>query len=389
VSPAYLSRRALLLSPLAALSCGPPKAAGFLGYCFVANQQGRSVSVVDLYRHFRTVKRIPLGAAPSAVLRHPSQQKVLVLTPDAGTVVEIDAASLSVSRRARMGNQAVAMQLAPRGDALWVLYRDPAALVELPLESFRPARRIRLNAPPEAFDLTGPESLERRAAVISPRDRSIAIASLDRAQIERVIPAGAEPALVRFRKDGKQVITGNAIERSLGIFDTESGKTVVRLPLPLAPRHFAVDSTGGQLFVSGDGMDAVAIVFPYTTEIWQTVLAGRAPGAMMTVETPGSHLLVANPETNSLTVLDLNTQKLVAVVQVGQEPCQILMTPAKDANQQYILVVNRQSGDLAVIRNYSLNSPLLGSKPWLKSAPLFTMIPVGEGPVSAAVLPLA
>jgi len=345
--------------------------------------------VVDLYRHFRVVKRIALDAAPNLVLRHPTKPKVFALTPDAGAVSEIDAASFTVTRRARMGNQALGMQVSPRGDALWVLYRDPAALVELPLESFRPGRRIRLSSPPDAFDLTGSDSNDHRAAVISAQDRSIAIASLDRARLERTVPVGAEPALVRFRRDGRQIITGNASERSLGIFDSDTGRTVVRLPLALSPRHFTIDSTGGQLFVSGDGMDAVVIVFPYTTEIWQTVLAGRAPGAMMTVESPNSYLLVANPETNSLTVLDLYSLKLVAVIQVGVGPCQILMTHAKQANEQYILVINQGSGDLAVIRNYSLNSPQLGSKPWLKSAPLFTMIPVGESPVSAVVLPLA
>ena len=387
-----ISRRALLAAPLAGLSCGPPKAAGFPGYCFVANQEGHSVSVVDLYRRFRTIARILLDGAPSEVLSHSARRKVYALLPDSGAVCEIDATTVAVSRRARMGNQALAMQFSPTGEALWVLYRDPAALVELPLETFRPGRRIRLGAPPDALDLTSPppDCADRRAAILSRQQRTITIASLDHAQVERVIPAGAEPALVRFRKDGRHILVGNASERSLGIFETASGKTVVRLPLPLAPRHFAIDSTGGQLFISGDGMDAVVIVFPYTTEIWQTVLAGRAPGAMMTLEkSPGSFLLVANPETNSLTVLDLNTQKLVAVVQVGQGPCQILLTPAKQPDARYVLVVNRQSGDLAVIRNYALNSPQLGSYPWRKSAPLFTMIPVGESPVNATVLPLA
>ena len=92
-------------------------------------------------------------------------------------------------------------------------------------------------------------------------------------------------------------------DRSLNIFDFATGKTVVRLPLPMEPRHFCVSSDGGELFLSGDGMDAVVIVFPYSTEIWQTVLAGRAPGVLALTESP-SLLLVANPETNSLTVLD-------------------------------------------------------------------------------------
>ena len=51
------------------------------------------------------------------------------------------------------------------------------------------------------------------------------------------------------------------------------------------------------------------------------------------------------------------------------------------ADYQYALVVNHRSGDLAVIRVRALTE----LQPRTKTAPLFTMIPVGSEPVSAAV----
>ena len=122
------------------------------GYCFVANQDSRSIAAVSLER-FRVLRQIPLDAAPAAVLTHPYRPRVLVLAPETGTVYEVDGATYAISRKVRAGNQALAMQLSPSGDALWVLYRDPAALVELPLDSLRPGRHIRLPSPPEAFDM--------------------------------------------------------------------------------------------------------------------------------------------------------------------------------------------------------------------------------------------
>jgi DNA-binding beta-propeller fold protein YncE len=290
-------------------------------------------------------------------------------------VCEIDAASLEVVRTARAGSQAVDMQVSPRGDALWVLYRDPAALVEVPLDSLRPARRIRLSAPPDGFDL----SRENQAAIATRQDRRIVIASLTGAAIERTIATGAEPSIVRFQSDGKQLIVGSRPERSVTIFDVSTGKTVVRLPLPLDPRHFCFTPDGGQLFISGDGMDAVVIVYPYQTEVEETILAGHAPGVMAVTDTSPSYLLVANPETGGITVFDVDTRKLVALVQVGRQPGCILVTP----DGQYALVLNEESGDLAVIRIFSL-----AARYRYKPAPLFTLIPVGEKPVSAAVVAL-
>jgi DNA-binding beta-propeller fold protein YncE len=354
------------------------------GYCFVANQGGRTVAVVSLER-FRVLRQVPLDAAPSAVLAHPRRPRVLVLAPENGTVYEIDGATYAVSRKARVANQAVAMQLSPAGDALWVLCRDPAALVVVPLDSFRPRRRIRLAAPPDAFDLVlhGRRQVPL-AAVATRQDHTVAVASLADAAIERTITAADEPSLVRFESDGAQLITGSWRERSATIFESATGKTVVRLPLPLAPRQFCTSGDGGQIFITGDGMDAVVVVYPYQTEVSQTILAGRTPGAMAAtaVGVRPSYLMVANPETDGITVLDIETYRLVAVVQVGRGPCQILLTP----DGQYALVLDEKSGDMAVVRVLALATAPNGAARKFKSAPIFTLIPVGDRPVSAALV---
>src|SRR5438128_6306636 len=123
-----ISRRSVLLTAAAGLACGRRKARGFNGYCFVANQGSRSVAVVDLTR-FHVRKQIPLDAAPGGIVAHSRSGKVFVLTPDTGSVCEIDAGSLAISRRVRAGNRVTAMQLAPgktpATDVLWVLSRDP------------------------------------------------------------------------------------------------------------------------------------------------------------------------------------------------------------------------------------------------------------------------
>jgi DNA-binding beta-propeller fold protein YncE len=157
---------------------------------------------------------------------------------------------------------------------------------------------------------------------------------------------------------------------------------VVRLPLAIEPRHMVFNADGGQLFVSGNGMDAVVIVYPFRTEIAETMLAGRAPDAMAVTERP-PFLLVTNPQTDTVTILNFDNmgKKLVAAVRVGREPRHISITP----DQQWALVLNERSGDMAVIRIPTLvsqDSPRRYRFP----SPLFTMIALGERPVSADVV---
>jgi len=328
-------------------------------------------------------RQIALDAAPEQILAHPTLAKAYALAPRNGTVYEIEAGATAVSRRARGGNDAVGMRISRSGDALWVLYRDPPSLVEIPFESLRPGRRVRLPASADDFDI----SRERaEACIVSRHSRTIAIVSLAEASIARVIEAAVEPSIARFRKDGKQLIAGSQADRSLTVYDVALAKTVVRLPISIAPRNFCFTDDGGQLYVTGDGMDAVVTVFPFRTEVAETRLAGRAPDAMAIVETNPGYLMVTNPETDGVTVMDLETGKLVAVVAVGKGPRAIVITP----DQQYALVLNRDSGDMAVIWIRILSGTQPGGVRVKRyhSAPLFTMVPVGEGPVSAAVVEL-
>jgi YVTN family beta-propeller protein len=384
VNRPLISRRSLLVSSAAAAACARPKAQRFFGYCFVANRDSRSIGVVDLTR-FRTRRQIPLDAAPSQVLARPKTTKAYVLAPANGTIYEIEAGLLTITRRVRAGNTAIAMRLSRSGDALWVLYRDPASLVEIPFQDMRPGRRVRLAAPPVDFDLSRETD---DACVVAGGARTIAIVSLAQATLSRTIQAATEPSIARFRMDGSQLIAGSQADRSLTIYDVPTGKTVVRLPLSIAPREFCFTADGGHLYVTGDGMDAVVSVFPYRTEVWETLLAGHAPGAMAIAESdrPPAYLLVANPDADRVTVLDVETGNLVALVQVGSEPRGIVITP----DNEYALVLNEKSGDMAVIRIFSLGGNQVGGDrvKRYKSAPLFTMIPVGERPVSAAVVAL-
>jgi YVTN family beta-propeller protein len=388
VTPPQISRRALLAAAATTVACRKPKATGILGYCFVANHDSHSVSVLDLTR-FRVRTHIALDAAPSEVVTSPKPKRSYVLARDTATIYEIDPTSLAVSRRIQLGNAAISMRLSRSGDTLWVLLRDPASLVEVPLRSFRPERRVQLTAAPDSFELSRETN---DACIVTRKDHSVALVSLDQANVTRNIVSPVEPSIACFRRDGKHLIAGSEAARSLTIYDAATGRTVVTLPLGLAPRHFCTTHDGGELYVTGDGMDAVVTVFPYRTEVNETCLAGHAPATMAVTESaPGdptpSFLMVANPDADRVTVLDVETGKLAALVQVGKGPGEIVITP----DRQYALVLNEGSGDLAVIRIFSLAGNQEGGfrVKRYKSAPLFTMVPVGQRPVSAAVLVLA
>ena len=116
----------------------------------MANQGGRSVAAVDLNR-FVLARQIPLEGAPNAVIAHPTRAAVYVLTPDNATIYEIEVASLAIKRRTRPAQSAISMRLAGDGLSLWLLCREPRALVRVPLDTLRAAERIPLAHEPGDF----------------------------------------------------------------------------------------------------------------------------------------------------------------------------------------------------------------------------------------------
>jgi len=393
-----LTRRTFALGGVAGglgalAACGyHNKARGFSGYAFVANQDGGAIAAVDL-QVFAVARHIHIDGSPTAVLAHPKLGRVYALTPDTGSVHEILTGNLTFSRKLRVASQALEMRLAPQlasqGDALYVLCRRPRQLVRLALDSLRrdPLRvewTLPLPDDPTDFDVS-PDGAT--VAISSGAGCSITFVDVANHRSFSPMRTSGEIGLVRFQpphgnaaraqSDSRQLIAANVSQRMLSIFDVPRRRLMVNLPLAVRPDHLCFKEDGGQVFVTGEGMDGVVVVYPYyTPQIGQTVLAGHNPGSMAVSTSPG-YLFVANPKSAVVSILDIETGKVLAVTPVGTEPSSITITP----DDKYALVLNQASGDMAVIRIQ--NVP--GAARW-KKGPLFMLIPVGSKPVSAAVV---
>jgi len=366
-----LTRRAILAAPAAFVACSRRRSSGYDGYAFIANEEGHAIAVVDLGT-FTLARHIGLESSPSSVLACARRPAVYALTATTGTLHEIGIADLTRRRRLTLAHTLVSAYPTSDGSALWVLCRQPRQLVRVGLDSFRPEARIVLPLEPADFDLAP----DGESAVVSFGDSgSFGLVDL-RKRTCRSFSLQTKVSIARFRSDGRHVLIAGATEPLLAIADAHSGRTLVRLPLAVTPRHLCFKSDGGQLFITGDGMDAVVVVYPYSTEVAETALAGRAPGYMAECASQDTDLLfVANPPSSEVTILDIETRRVIAVVTVGSGPAFITPTP----DGQYALVLNANSGDMAVVRL----SAIAAKRD--RSAPLFTMVPVGSRPVCAAI----
>ncbi len=375
--PTILTRREwfALSGLLLSSGCGRKKGTGYAGYALIATSGDNSVAVVDLTA-FRLLRPIELGASPTAVVPGGPAGQSYVLTPATGSVHVVSADLRRVSTH-RLGDQISSIRVTADGKRLLATDAKTRQLIEADASSVQVIRRHSLNGKPIDMDLAG----GRYAAVSTSERDSVELFNFETGQQWRAEMPGKVGA-VRFRSDGQLLLVANLHDRSLTALSVPRLELIAELPLAMQPENLCFDSSQGQLFVSGEGMDGVAIVFPYRIlEVEQTVLAGRDPGVMASSATP-AYLFVASNSGSDVCVMEINHRKVVGIVDAGRQPTYITVTP----DNQYALVLDESSGDMAVI-HISVIRLDFKSVSGKSGAALFTMLSVGDKPVHVAVVP--
>jgi hypothetical protein len=367
VSSRFVTRRAVLALPFAA-ACSRPRTE-FRGYAFIANEEGHAVAAVDL-EALAVARHIPLDGAPVEVIAlQRTKPFVYALTPENGAIQEIQADRLSFTRKLAVGSQAISMRVTQDERAMYVLTKEPKALVRVSLDRFAVDWKLPLSEDPHDLAV----ARDGKTVAVS-AGRSVRFVDLNARRLGDPLGSPADIGVVHFLSDSRTLVAANRGERLLSLYEVASSRLIAHLPIAVRPDNLCLSNDGGQLFVTGEGMDGVVIVYPYRGEVDKTVLAGHAPGAMAASD---DFLFVASPQSGDVSILRIATQKVIAVQNVGSDPGFIAVTP----DGLYALVLNRKSGDVAVLR-VDLIAPNRYKE---RAAKLLTVIPVGSKPVSAAV----
>jgi hypothetical protein len=364
----------------AGAACLRHKGTGYSGYALVAAAADAAISVVDL-RAFRLVGKIDVHAEPSTVLTQSGAGDALAITGANGTLHLLDLSALTRRASFRVADDLAGGRLLPDGRHAAVISPASRQLLVVDLAARRVSQRFRLAGTPAGLDLavtdTGAVRIGVAMADQMPNAGTVEQFELQTGAHSRQYVSSSVGSL-RYRDDGGFLFVANYEDRSITVLDGRSLAPVAELQLALRPEQLCFSADHGQLFVAGAGMDGIAIVFTYQPLIVeQTVLAGRAPGPMACSTEP-AYLFVASKTGSVVSILSVMSRQVIAVVEAGQSPRQILMTP----DNQYALILYAQSGALAVIRIPSITHNPRGNK---GGAALFTMIPVGDQPVGAAI----
>jgi DNA-binding beta-propeller fold protein YncE len=264
--------------------------------------------------------------------------------------------NLSLTSSHRLGEGISEIRLFPDSSALIAAAQPAREIIVADALSLRVTHRMKLPAEPLSFDLS--------------KNGYVAVSTGAQGTVELLHPASGSHDLL--------ILAARPDEHSILGIDVASRKFVAELPLAMEPDHLCFNSDQGQLFVTGKGMDGVAIIFPYQTlEVQQTLLATRSPGIMATSP---AYLFIASTNGSDVSIVNIDARKLIGVVDVGGQPEFIAITP----DNRFALVLNKREGTMAAV--YIPNISWTVDK---KGLSLFNLVDVGVTPVHMAVVPSA
>ena len=367
----------LALITLGAVGCQqrdfPNYPANYREYAYISNGGSNTVTVLDVV-NMRQDRVIAVGSGPSALGVNPRRNEVYVVNSGSDTVSVINAETNTV------------------------------------------AATIRVQRRPYSIDV---DEQGERAYVANSKSNNVSVLDLPRRREIGVIGVGEGPGMARIANDRKTLVVTNQISGSVSIADVRSlrvrssfdhcpGATDVIIlpdsskafiacsgghqimviglahttgsdPLPAdvllsfldvgkTPMHIALKPDGGEAFVSNYDSDTISELTTSSNEVGGAYLIGARPVRGL-VSADNSLLYVSDFSAGRVGVYSIDDGKLLgAGVKVGEGPDAL----AFSASGHFLLVVDAQSGDIAVLRTAN-------------PASLLTLFPAGRAPNAIVV----
>ena len=301
----------LMLGWLAVVHAAPP--------VFVLNSLDANVSVIDP-KTWQVVKRIPTGKEPHHLYMTPDEKSVIVANASGDSLTFIDPRTAEVQRVVRNTLDPYQLRFSP--DMKWFvtlanrlnhidIYRWNGQELEL-------AKRIPSSKTPSHVWINTKSTLAY--ATMQDSDELVAV-DLTTQTVKWRVKTGPMPADVFGTPDDKYLLLGMTGGNHVEVYDVSGpqAKLVKSIPTGEGAHAFRALGDGRHVLVSNRVANTVHKI-DYTT--LQSVASYKAPGGpdCMEVSADGKLLLVTSRWIKKLSVIDLETGKLLRQVPVGKSP---------------------------------------------------------------------
>ena len=348
-------------------------AANYREYAYISNGGSSSVTVLDLV-HMRQDRVIAVGKDPSGLAVNPRRNEIYVVNSGSATVTVIQAESNTVAATIAVHKQPYSIDVDRQGERAYIANSGSNNVSVLDLASRREIGVIGSGMGPGVARITN----DGNTVVITNRiSGSVSIADAHSFRVRSSFdhcPGATDVILLPDSSkafvacsDGRQIMVIGLAHSSAGAPMT-ADVLLTLLDVGKTPLQITLKPDGGEAFVSNFDSGTISELTTSSNEVGGAYLVAAHPVRGL-VSTDNSLLYVSDFSAGMVTIYSIDDGKRINSVRVGEGPDAL----AFSASGQFLLVVNAQSGDIAVVRTAA--SP----------ASLLTLFPAGRSPNDIAV----
>ena len=330
-----------------------------------------NLTVVDLVR-LRTISRVPIGPALSGMREHPTRAEVWGVSSQGGYVWVLESRTNQLSARISVGALPYALDFSADGIRAYTTSSGSDTLLAIDCRTRAFVARAHTGRGPVLAHVT-PDG--KSILVLNRGDASLGIHDAATLAQRGSVPIVSQPEDVAVLPDSSIAFVLSRSEPRLSVVDLRRGVLLANLQLAGKPSDMLLKPDGGELYVISPDSHGLQAINTWTHEVGDYVLLGYSPTRGI-LSADASLLYVTDASAGRVTAVDINNRRVIRtanghelLISVGQSPAAVRFDPAENL----LLVVNHDSGDLAVIRARIDDQSLL------------TMIPVGDRPQELAV----
>ena len=345
-------------------------------YAYVSNGKSNTVSVIDL-RTFALAKTIPVGSEPTGIAANSKKNEIYVVNTGSNNISVINAESNTVVATIGVHGRPYFIDVAEDGKRAYVANSASANVSVIDLDRYILIGNVRVGASPGMARV----SPDGSTVVVSNRgDNTASVIDAKALRVRATLPICQQPEEIAILPDSSKAFVACSGSSQVASIALQSGpqksdRLLALLDVGRTPVSLALKPDGGELMVCNFDSDSISIIETGNDEVGNSLEIGQHPSRGV-VTLDNSRLYVTNFGSNSVAVYDIDIGRRIGPpLAVGSRPDGLALTP----DQNYILVLDTQSGDVTVIQKRKART----LEPTEYS--LLTLIPVGMQPNAIVV----
>jgi YVTN family beta-propeller protein len=320
------------------------------------------------------VRTIAVGRHPAAVDMDKSVGHAFVVNRASNTVTMLNTATRAVLRTVAVGQDPVAVAVDSKRGRAFVVNHAGNTVSVLDTTTGSVLHTSAVGSGPSAVGLYSGRRLNQ-AFVANTASDSVSLLDTKTGAVRRTFAVGRQPTALVVDKTTNHVFVANRGSGTVSMLDASTGRVVRTIRVGTDPAAMAVDTTTGRVFVANLGSGTVSVLddqtgaLLHTTTVgtaaptaWLTALIGKAPVALG-VDTTTGRVFVANPASNTVSVLNDDSGVLLHTTIVGTAPSDVEV----DDTTGHVFIANTGSNSVSVLDT--------------RTGRVLRTIPVGQRPI--------